>query len=615
MNKLRSWLGGSLRRQLTVSFLIISVAILSLSTWFTYHGVLQLLQKRTENSTVQLFQQAEFTINGFRAEVDKISKTLLVDEDVNGFMEAVPSNNSNQADEIVLKRAIAQKFTALLQNYEFLHSIYLFTEDGRVLGTTISRNTTTLSPQEIRERYTPEFYEAIKLNTLDKMPKLVWAGGIKASLYDHAMNELDHESEDGRYLISAARGIKARFSGKMAGTVVMNVKEDAVTDLFANLSLERGGDVYLADANGQVIAHPNRMQIGTQSDVFSHFTGMSYGSLEVGNKEVVYFPMASNEWTLMKSVPVSEFRKDIFTLYRQLIIVVVIGILLAMILSSMLIRRITKPLVHLSAAMSAMENGDLNQKVPVDDRNEWGVLSRGFNRMSQSIQGFQRLEQEKRYIEVQNLYNRINPHFLFNTLSTIRWMAAVLKASNIEQIITALGNLLKPVYSDEKSLSTIREEIELVRNYMHIMNARYGEGILWHVNLPETLAVALIPKFTLQPIIENSIQHGLMHHNHMGSIEIDICKDEASGSLEIRIMDTGCGIPEDRLEELHTWINQPVEEELVRASGDQFGIGLRNTNRRLKLLFGSHYGMRLESEESKWTVVIVRIPIQIEGNS
>lgn len=289
---------------------------------------------------------------------------------------------------------------------------------------------------------------------------------------------------------------------------------------------------------------------------------------------------------------------------------IVLGnVVIALILSFYFIRKITMPLKRLTKGMGEVEKGRLGVTLENVD-NEIGMLTRGFNRMSQSIYELvernKGAEQEKRQIEISLLQSQLQPHFLYNTLNTIKWMAIAAQAKNVADSITFLSNLLKPIYNNPALVWTLREEIQYLNSYIKVMNIRYGEHIVMEYRLPERLLNADVLRFTLQPIVENAIVHGMEANQVIGTIALEGREEEDKLVLEIE--DRGRGISSSELADLQAYL----------ASGDQltgevprFGIGLLNVQKRIRLHFGENYGLSIHSVVGEETRVTLALPHKI----
>lgn len=263
--------------------------------------------------------------------------------------------------------------------------------------------------------------------------------------------------------------------------------------------------------------------------------------------------------------------------------------------------------------MSQMEQGNLGLQLAEDSRNELGMLGRQFNKMSRSIEELvkqiQDVEEEKRLMEKEALQAQINPHFLFNTLSNIKYMAMIVKANTIVECITAFGNFLVPIYKDKNDVWQVKHEITYLENYVKIMNYRFGGGIDVVCECPDTVQELYMLKFILQPLVENAIQHGFKEGEGKGTIRVSFREED--GQISIIVADDGCGMEQEKLKELGKRL------EAYGTGNESKGghIGLGNVHRRLRIYYGEEYGLTVISAARQGTEVCVRLPVRTGDGS
>jgi two-component system sensor histidine kinase YesM len=206
-------------------------------------------------------------------------------------------------------------------------------------------------------------------------------------------------------------------------------------------------------------------------------------------------------------------------------------------------------------------------------------------------------QQRKQKAQFQALQAQINPHFLLNTLNSIKWMAILSGAQHVSEMITKLGKLLNFTMKNEEELVTLREELDYLLIYMSLQEIRYHDQITFHVDVPEKLMDCELLKFTLQPAVENSIIHGNRFPLH-----IEIHAEEQDGKLIIALQDNGVGMSED--------VILQVQEQISQPHAKFSGIGMRNVNERIKLNFGEKYGLQIHSKPDQGVRITMRLPLQ-----
>ena len=261
----------------------------------------------------------------------------------------------------------------------------------------------------------------------------------------------------------------------------------------------------------------------------------------------------------------------------------------------------TEMIGQLAQALGQVEKGDLDVTLDIQGNDEFEVISKSFNMMLGSLRHLisrhQQLAQENMTATVQAMESQFNPHFLFNTLESIRYMIKF-EPKAAEKMIVSLARLLRYSIQHERDTVELREELEFVDRYLQIMLYRYGDRLKYKICIEQQDQQVTVPKMILQPLVENSIKYGFQEDNGLEIIiEGELLKDR----LEIRIKDNGCGIEEGLLNSLR----ENLKSRLNRSEH----IGLYNVHRRILLVYGVDWGIRLESRQGEGTTVFLTIPV------
>ena len=291
-------------------------------------------------------------------------------------------------------------------------------------------------------------------------------------------------------------------------------------------------------------------------------------------------------------------------------IVALTSIIIASVLVNILVTdSITKPIRMLCSKTAMVAKGDFTTRTTCDNHDELAILSDRFNDMTikleQQVKSI-KLEQENlRYMESKLLQTQINPHFLYNTLDTIIWLIEVEKSKEAIDIVVALSEFFRIVVSKGKDFITIREEEIHIKSYLQIQQSRYKDILTYEINIPEELYAYQILKLTLQPIIENSLYHGIKKQRAKGKITVtgDI-KDDV---IYFHVIDNGVGMDEEELNALRKEIELP-------GSKQSTGFGLANVNKRIKLIYGNDYGLSIQSKKGEGTDIMIKFPARLMEN-
>jgi len=287
-------------------------------------------------------------------------------------------------------------------------------------------------------------------------------------------------------------------------------------------------------------------------------------------------------------------------------------LVLSLLISIILSRSITKPLASLEKTIKRLTNRDFTAKFHYDYDDEVGRLGKSFNFMVEEINSTigelneekNRVENEqrlKRKAELKALQAQINPHFLYNTLNSIVWMANLIHADDISKTVMALGDIFRISLSKGKEIITINDEVEHVTNYLYIQKIRYASKLTYNLNIDKEIYEFMIIKLILQPFVENAIYHGIKEKDGIGNIEIYGGLDESGKNIHLYVVDDGYGMSPAQVQ----LINKRLEKG---SSIVQEGYGIYNVNERIKLYFGKEYGVHFSSELMKGTKVNIIIP-------
>lgn len=288
------------------------------------------------------------------------------------------------------------------------------------------------------------------------------------------------------------------------------------------------------------------------------------------------------------------------TMYSVIIFMAIVGFMLCLIVANRMSISLSKPIMRMNDAMHKVQEGDLKTRIPVDRQDELGQMSENFNTMVKKLEEYMqeqvRIQQELNESQIAMMQAQMNPHFLYNTLDTMKWLA---KANHVPEIATmsaGLARILRTSISKKQFIS-LKEEIELVTSYAQIQKIRYNDRFRFDILMPQELSDCIVPKLVIQPIVENALIHGLEESEH-GKIEVDIYQNN-DDSMRIEVKDNGCGIREDIMND----INQRLWEKLPGH------IGLCNIDTIIRLQYGEQYGLYVSTYQEQGTLVTITLPI------
>jgi Predicted signal transduction protein with a C-terminal ATPase domain len=405
--------------------------------------------------------------------------------------------------------------------------------------------------------------------------------------------------------------ISKRFeSGSPTGVVAVSVDESSLNDLYSS-ALDKAQEIEIVDTAGRIISSGHKDQIHQSlAERPYYYKIRDYDSgyfiaKEGGEEQLISFQtIGKTNWKLISYTPKATVLASINQLQTIVILVFAAVVLLAYAASYFIARRLAVPIKRLYNHFGRVELGDLSVRLPVTSEDEIGHLTRKFNRMIERIEELLdniRLEQErKRLAELQALQSQINPHFLYNTLASIRFMLFKHTPETIDSVIVALVKLLKQSISKQDELIPIGEELAMVRNYLYIQQIRQGDRMEIQYELEEAVYEYKTIKLILQPLIENAIFHGL--ERKTAGLRLLKVRGYIQGTdIIFEIIDNGIGMEQHEAEEQLAGTEDRDSKHVHRG-------GYRNVHERLQLYFGGSYGVSLESYPGEGTTVYVRIP-------
>lgn len=406
-------------------------------------------------------------------------------------------------------------------------------------------------------------------------------------------------SDDELEQICVARAILDLSTMKPLGYINMVCEKEYFSSLIQDIAGTYSNQAYVVDEYGKIMCSNNGDLVGEflPADVLDK--DKERVVLNGIDSYIYYGEEIDNTWSVITIVPVNEIGKEIsaftlfvFALTTVSIIIGVIGIVL-------LTEKMIKPLQELIVSMKAIEKGDFTVRVAVSADDEIGCLGRQYNHMAGSIETLiekvYKLELSQKQAEIEFLKMQINPHFLYNTLDTISWMARMENKTDIALMTTALADLLRATIKQE-SFITVREELKNVKNYLFIQEYRFGQKIKVHYEIAESINDYIIPNFILQPLVENAIIHGLETKLEPGMLIIKCyIFDEC---LHFQVIDDGIGMSQEEVSQLYYECKNQSSKNC---------IGIKNVYLRLKNYYGEESTLHIQSRKGKGTTIAFSI--------
>lgn len=383
-----------------------------------------------------------------------------------------------------------------------------------------------------------------------------------------------------------------------------------------DVKLGRSGYIFIADQLGRLIYHPEEAKIGTISPFFTNGVVQGFVDGFSDQAEERYFLTTSQSpitgWTVVSVVNASELGAELQPIQRITVLVVALILIGVVLLAIYLSHALSRPIQTLQDLTMRAANNDLSVQIEPQGVDEIAQLGHSFNKMINRIQELMAenvKEQEMlRKLELDSLDYQIKPHFIYNTLDLIIGQLESNRTEEASYIVEALGNFFRLSLSKGKEIVPIASEVEHVRNYLFIQQLRHGREYQYDIIIEdEEILGKYIPRLMLQPLVENSIYHGILRAGREGRITIR--GYQRGEDIYFEIEDDGMGIEPAKLQDINE-----VLRGLRKLENDREYFGLRNVNKRAQLRFGPDYGVTLKSEPGKGTTAILRIGA-LEGDA
>lgn len=390
--------------------------------------------------------------------------------------------------------------------------------------------------------------------------------------------------------------------GEVSGYVLVRIPQGGFGALLGG-SFGEQNDVFLLDGTWRQIYCSDSIRADeTISSLRAQL--LSGAALGGGDYNVYLRQSPDTGFTLALRQPKVYTREVMATVYSTCAAMGILCLLLGLLCAWLLSRYLSKPVNELDEAMKRVEKGDYAAELSSDREDEMGRLTASFNRMTreyrQNLERSVQRERELNETELSMMQAQLNPHFLYNTLDSIKWLGVTNGVPQVAAVASGLAVLLRAGISGDR-LITLERELELLEKYLDIQSLRFEDRFAWEIDVDERFQHCIVPKLILQPLVENSIIHGVAN---MDDGYIKLSAREKSGTLILSVQDNGVGIPQDVLD----WLNDPDRD----VPGGH--LGLKNVDRIVRLYYGGDYGISAYSAVGEGSRVELRLPMNKEGN-
>lgn len=495
--------------------------------------------------------------------------------------------------------------------FDTVDSVTARLADSSVIRSALRRGGESDLLYQLMYRETENLSGFASIDVYDKDGARIYAGSLDSDAGSlpvywgalRAARECDGQTmqTDGESGLVIARAVRGT-DGEVSGYVLVRIPQSGFGALLGG-SFGEQNDVFLLDGTWRQIYCSDNIRAGEKiSSLRAQL--LSGAALGGGDYNVYLRQSPDTGFTLALRQPKVYTREVMATVYSTCAAMGILCLLLGLLCAWLLSRYLSKPVNELDEAMKRVEKGDYDAELSSGREDEMGRLTASFNRMTreyrQNLERSVQRERELNETELSMMQAQLNPHFLYNTLDSIKWLGVTNGVPQVAAVASGLAVLLRAGISGDR-LITLERELELLEKYLDIQSLRFEDRFAWEIDVDERFQHCIVPKLILQPLVENSIIHGVAN---MDDGYIKLSAREESGTLILSVQDNGVGIPQDVLD----WLNAPGRD----VPGGH--LGLKNVDRIVRLYYGSDYGISAYSTPGEGSRVELRLPMNKEEN-
>ncbi|HHV13613.1 MAG TPA: histidine kinase [Clostridiales bacterium] len=593
----------SLQTKLIRLFLMTSAIPILFISFFSYYNISNTLKKNTEELTINNLEQASNSLNIWLESYEDILYQIYTDDNVVTLVDKL-----NQGEDVAVSKNQLRRFLrGILYTKDYIRSITVITSEGMMIAydqlTAVSND----------KSWTPHF----SLSQNELYSKV--AGDNSTHIFPTEYG-VSFANKDYYLFHIAHRIIDYKDLNKENGIVIVSIDEKLLSKVCIEKEISyknHSGINFIVDENGKVISYSDQERLGDKvtdaeaplqerQEAYLDFISKEakikkeYLSVYVYRNEELSWDIVNvtNQWAAIRKLSLQQ---------EIVILVSMTSLLVAISLTVWLSRRLVSSVKKVVAAMYAVSTGNLEAKVVIEKKMpiEIEFIALQFNDMLIKLDGAMKKEKEagERQLEaeIKALEAQINPHFLYNTLDTINWMAIDKENYDISNAINSLATILRYAITNSNAMVEVRQELEWLKNYIYLQQIRLKNTFRYELDADPEILNCKIHKLILQPFVENSIIHGFegLTREHILGIKLE----PQNEFIRIIIKDNGKGIEAVRVDEINS--------RVFRSSDRGSHIGMENVISRLYMYYGEEAGVQVNSVLGEGTEVIILIPRRI----
>ncbi len=578
-------LNVSLRTRMLLSNIVVALIpflIFSIVSGFVF---LDHAQKTAEEHSVQLIHQVSNSMDVYGETIEKMVNYIQLELQDTPFFTMETEDAPGWESETDYIRSVLEN---VANSHREVAGIFIATKEDLYVSTGMSRISRDPFQNERWYREASENPEEIQL--------------ISVVTGRNIVTNRSYSIDD---VFSLAKAVQDPETGEVLGVILLDIRHDIIQSSINGVTIGEKGFVFVMDQEDNIVYTPvNGIVYRVNPKWVKAMEPMSV-QIQGGSYQIRSELSPYTGWRTVGVFSMDEVMSSVNTIVYILFTCVIISLVLVVIVSFKFSRTLTNPIFKLKRLMKQAESGDLTVRFNFQHNDEIGELGQSFNhmiaRIDQLIQMVYVEQENKRTAEMKSLQEQIKPHFLYNTLDTISWMARDYDAEDIVRLVDALTNMFRIGLSHGKDIITVKEEITHVSNYLYIQKIRYKDKLNYVIHVDESLYAIEVPKLILQPLVENAIYHGVKAKRGGGTITITGVPE--GENLVFTVQDDGAGMLQEKVEEL----NRRMSERSVLDEKKSFGLFY--IRERIQLCYGKGYGVHVESTLGEGTRVTITLPL------
>ncbi|WP_243252608.1 cache domain-containing sensor histidine kinase [Anaeromassilibacillus sp. 1001302B_160321_C8] len=574
----------SLRTRMLLSNIVVALIPFLMFSIVSGSIFLDHAQKTAEEHSVQLIHQVSNSMDVYVETIEKMVNYIQLELQDTPFFTMETEGASGWESETDYIRSVLEN---VANSHREVAGIFIATKEDLYVSTGMSRISRDPFQNERWYREASENPEEIQL--------------ISVVTGRNIVTNRSYSIDD---VFSLAKAVQDPETGEVLGVILLDIRHDIIQSSINGVTIGEKGFVFVMDQEDNIVYTPvNGIVYRVNPKWVKAMEPMSV-QIQGGSYQIRSELSPYTGWRTVGVFSMDEVMSSVNTIVYILFTCVIISLVLVVIVSFKFSRTLTNPIFKLKRLMKQAESGDLTVRFNFQHNDEIGELGQSFNhmiaRIDQLIQMVYVEQENKRTAEMKSLQEQIKPHFLYNTLDTISWMARDYDAEDIVRLVDALTNMFRIGLSHGKDIITVKEEITHVSNYLYIQKIRYKDKLNYVIHVDESLYAIEVPKLILQPLVENAIYHGVKAKRG-GTITITGVPE--GENLVFTVQDNGAGMPQEKVEEL----NRRMSERSVLDEKKSFGLFY--IRERIQLCYGTGYGVHVESALGEGTRVTITLPL------